>query len=182
MLSYSCAFQIALTWKSWDEVTAGFATQTVAMVEGMDVLLQKLDAEKVDFEWGVAPLPGRKTQAATLGGGHWVINKNSKNFDAAYKWIDFISSKDNLDMMDAYKRTSARKDADSQELIKNDERKQVFFRALDHARPRPIIAEWTQIDYDTIQPAFMSVLHEGADIREAMNKAAEQVNKIMAGE
>lgn len=172
----------AMTWKSWDELAAAFANQTIGMVEGMDVLLQKLYAQNVDFEWGVAPLPGRKTQAATLGGGHWVVNKNSKNLDAAYQWIDFITSKDNLSMLDAYQRTSARKDADSQEIIKNDPRKQVFFKALEYARPRPIIAEWTQIDYDTIQPAFMSVIHEGADIKTAMDKAAAQVDKIMAGE
>jgi multiple sugar transport system substrate-binding protein len=176
--------EAALAWKTWDELVAAFSNQTIAMVQGMTVMLQGLYAqENIDFEWGVAPLPGKVTQANTLGGGHWVINSNSDKLDAAWRWIDYISSSDNLGMMDAYSRISARRDAaEHQELLKNDDNLRVFFEALEYSRPRPIIPEWTQIDYDTIQPAFMRVIHEGADIRQVMNEAEEISNKILAGE
>ena len=174
--------EASLTWKSWDELAAGFENQSFAMCEGMDVLLQKL-ASKPDlgFEWGVAELPAKTAKASTLGGGHWVINKNSVQQDAAYAWIDFISGKNSLPMMDAYMRTSARADAGEQEIIKNDARKQVFVKALEYARPRPIIAEWTTIDYDCIQPAFMQVIFEGRDIDSAMDEAVTKATAALEG-
>ena len=173
--------EASLTWKSWDELAAGFANQSYAMCEGMDVMLQKLNASKdISFEWGVAELPSKAEKASMLGGGHWVINKNSEQQDAAYAWIDFISGKNSLPMMDSYMRTSARKDAGEQEIIKNDARKQVFVKSLEYARPRPIIAEWTTIDYDCIQPAFMQVIFEGRDISSAMDEAVTKAEAALA--
>jgi multiple sugar transport system substrate-binding protein len=173
--------EAALTWKSWDELATGFANQSFAMAEGMDVMLQILSRMQINFDWGVAELPARKTKASTLGGGHWVINKNSKQSDAAYKWIGFISSREqNLKLMDAYFRTSSRVDAGEQAIIKSDAKKQVCVAALAYARPRPIIPEWTVIDYDCIQPAFMRVIHEGQSIRAAMQRAEEQANAALA--
>jgi multiple sugar transport system substrate-binding protein len=173
--------EAALTWKSWDELAVGFANQTFAMAEGMDVMLQLLARQQINFDWGVAELPSRKNKASTLGGGHWAVNKNSKNYDAAYKWIDFISSKDqNLKIMDAYFRTSSRVDAGEQAIIKSDPKKQMCVAALAYARPRPIIPEWTVIDYDCLQPAFMKVIFEGQAIRPAMQRAEEQANAALA--
>ncbi len=172
--------EASLTWKSWDELSAGFANQTYAMCEGMDVMLQKLDAENITFDWGVAELPAKKEKASMLGGGHWVINKNSTQNEAAYAWIDFISSKDSLPMMDTYLRTSARVDAGEQEIIKSNPKKQIFVKSLEFARPRPILPEWTTIDYDCIQPAFMEVLFEGRDIPSAMKDAEKKAIAVLA--
>ncbi len=172
--------EAALTWKSWDELAAGFMNQSFAMCQGMSVMLQKLRANEPTFEWGVAELPSRKEKASTLGGGHWVINKNSKQAEAAYKWIDFISSKENLPMFDQYFRTSARTDAFEQETIKNDEAQKVFTKALEYARPRPMIPEWTTIDYDCIQPAFMKVIFEGKEIAPSMEEAEKLANEALA--
>ncbi len=171
--------EAALTWKSWDELAAGFANQTVGMCQGMTVMHQKLVDLEPDFEWGVAPLPSRKEAANTLGGGHWVINANSANPDAAWAWIDFISSKDNLSILDDYQRVSARKDALEQETVQSDPVKQVFVAALADSRPRPIIPEWTTIDYNCIQPAFMKVIFEGADIQTAMDEAEVLANEAL---
>ncbi|MGI9951816.1 sugar ABC transporter substrate-binding protein [Moorellaceae bacterium AZ2] len=171
----------AKTWKSWDELTAGFANQTVAMVQGMDVMYQKLKAMNVGFEWGVAPLPERKTKATTLGGGHWVINKNCKQPELAYKWIDFITSSENIWILDEYSRTSARKDADKLQKILQEPNKKVFYESLAFARPRPTIPEWTQIDYDTIQPEFMKVIQGTISPKEALENAAKKSQEILEG-
>ncbi|QRN85314.1 sugar ABC transporter substrate-binding protein [Clostridia bacterium] len=166
----------AMSWKSWDELTAGFASGTIGMCEGMNVMLSKLDKLDETFEWGVAVLPKQKEAAATLGGGHFVISNECENPELAYKLIEKITSADNLDMMDAYSRLSARKDSGNQKMAQEDERIAVFVQALEDARPRPTIPEWSTIDYDTIQPAFAKILWEGGDIEEEMNKAAEIVN------
>lgn len=173
--------EAALTWKSWDELATGFANQTVGMAQGMAVLREALGRQNAEFDWGVAPLPYSKEQANTLGGSHWVINKNSEQADAAYAWIDFISSKEQaLNICDEYLRISARKDALDQKNAKDDPVTQVFVEALDYARPRPTIPEWTTIDYDCIQPAFMKVIFEGADIQTTMQEAETQANAVLS--
>ncbi len=173
--------EAALTWKSWDELATGFANQTVGMAQGMAVLREALSRQNADFNWGVAPLPYSKEQANTLGGSHWVINKNSENADVAYAWIDYVSAKEQaLDICDGYLRISARKDALEQKNAKDDPVTQVFVEALDNSRPRPTIPEWTTIDYDCIQPAFMKVIFEGADIQTAMQEAETLANEALS--
>lgn len=172
--------EAALTWKAWDELAAGFANQTVAMAQGMAVLYNALERLDVTFDWGVAVLPGRKEQANTLGGSHWVINKNSENADLAYAWIEFISAKEQaLDINDAYLRISARKDAMEQKIAQESDITKVFVQALETSRPRPIIPEWTTIDYDCIQPAFMKVIFEGAEIEPSMADAEVAANAAL---
>ncbi|MEL7607895.1 MAG: extracellular solute-binding protein [Bacillota bacterium] len=172
--------EAALTWKAWDELAAGFANQTIGMCQGMAVLYNALEGLKPTFNWGVAVLPGRVEQANTLGGSHWVINKNSKNADLAYEWIKFISSKEQaLNLCDSYLRISARKDASEQKNVKDNEITKVFVQALETSRPRPIIPEWTTIDYDCIQPAFMKVIFEGAEIDPSMADAEVAANAAL---
>lgn len=166
----------AMSWKSWDELTAGFASGTIGMCEGMNVMLGKLDKLDETFEWGVTPLPSNTDSGATLGGGHFVISEECENPDVAYELIQKITASENLGMMDAYGRLSARTDSGNQKMAQEDERIAVFVEALKDAKPRPTIPEWTTIDYDTIQPAFAKILWEGGDIAEEMNKAAEIVN------
>lgn len=164
--------EAALTWKSWDELTVGFANESFAMCQGMSVLSTGLERQGVDFEMGVSLLPGQKEEANTLGGSHLVINKNTKDQELAYAFLDFLTDKEQaLDLCDQNGHIAARVDAEEQEIAKNDEVTQVFVKALETARPRPIIPEWTVIDYDCIQPAFMEVIFEGRDIDEAMAEA-----------
>ena len=172
--------EAALTWKGWDELAAGFANQTVGMCQGMAVLYNGLQGLDVTFDWGVCVLPGRAEQANTLGGSHWVVNKNSENADLAYAWIQFISAKEQaLDICDSYLRISARKDASEQVNVKDNEITKVFVQALETSRPRPIIPEWTTIDYDCIQPAFMKVIFEGAEIQPSMADAETAANAAL---
>lgn len=172
--------EAALTWKSWDELAAGFANQTVGMAQGMAVLYNALERLDTDFEWGVALLPAKEEAANTLGGSHWVVNKNSENADVAYAWIEYVSSKEQaLDICDEYLRISARKDAMEQKNVAGDPVVEVFVEALDTSRPRPIIPEWTTIDYDCIQPAFMKVIFEGSDIESAMQEAERLANEAL---
>ena len=52
-------------------------------------------------------------------------------------------------------------------------------QALETSRPRPIIPEWTTIDYDCIQPAFMKVIFEGAEIEPSMADAEVAANAAL---
>ena len=174
--------EAALVWKSWDELAAGFANQTFAMCEGNDSFMANINGVGgAEFEIGVAPLPGNVENATILGGHGWCINKNSDNVDAAYEWIKFMSSEESLPVLDTLGRLSARVDADQQEIVKNEVQMKAAFEAMPYARARLSIPEWSVIDYDCIQVAFMEVIFEGRDIKSAMADAAEKAAAALQG-
>jgi multiple sugar transport system substrate-binding protein len=83
---------------SWDGRVA-FATGKVAMYEAGSWFGGQMKSEfpKITKDWGVAPLPrGPAGCATTIGGDSLVVFDQSKNQDAAWKWIEFLSSKENL--------------------------------------------------------------------------------------
>lgn len=170
------------TWKSWEEIASGLATETVGMVFGFQNVFMKLENKSFDFEYGIAKLPkGRAGRASILGGGHLSINANSENPEAAYKWIDYMTSVETLYVFDESKRTSARKDAiEHQEFLKNNKKIEPLFESLEFAQPRPPIPKWTQVDYDTIQPQFMEILHEDKSVNDALNDAATNINELLS--
>jgi len=54
---------------------------------------------KIDGKWGVAPLPTQTSGsqcATTIAGDDLVISSGSKNQDAAWKWIEFLSAPRNI--------------------------------------------------------------------------------------
>lgn len=86
-----------LNSNSWDGRVA-FANGDVAMyVAGAwfaGVLLTEFpDATGL---WSAAPLPQDQRCATTIAGDHLVVFDASKNKEAAYKWLEFVSSPENM--------------------------------------------------------------------------------------
>lgn len=50
----------------------------------------------IDGLWAAAPLPERKRCATTVAGDTLVIPAGSKNHDASWKWVEFLSAPQNL--------------------------------------------------------------------------------------
>lgn len=173
--------EAAKSWKSWDELHAAFVSQTIAMYEVGDWGFAAVDGMAPDFEWGVVALPKDERQASVVGGANWIINPNSKNPDAAYKWVQFITGPEVFGLMDGYKRLAARSGGD-QQIVKDDPRMQVIVDSLGFSRARPAIPNWTTVDYDCIQPAFLKVYLEGVDIPTAMEEAEACTNQVLAEE
>jgi multiple sugar transport system substrate-binding protein len=82
---------------SWDgRVT--FATGKVAMYEAGAWFAGTMQGEfpKINGKWAVAPLPQDQKCATTIAGDTLVIMRQSKNADAAWKWITFLTSPKNM--------------------------------------------------------------------------------------
>jgi ABC-type glycerol-3-phosphate transport system substrate-binding protein len=172
--------EAAKTWQSWDELEAAFASGLIAMYEAGDWVLAPTDAKKPAFEWGVAPLPMEKTTSSEVGGANWMINKNTKNPDAAYKWVEFITGPDVFGLMDSYKRQAARKGG-TQQIDTADPRMQVFLGILDYAQALPSQPNWTNVDYNCLEPDFQKVLLQGASVESVMADAETCGNNALAG-
>jgi ABC-type glycerol-3-phosphate transport system substrate-binding protein len=173
--------EAAKAWKVWDELAAAFASGTIAMYQVGDWGLSGVERFKPNFEWAVAPLPMRKSKASVIGGANWMINKNTKNPDAAYRFLRFISGPKVYGMLDSYNRLSARKGSLSgQQLLKSNPRLQSFASLLKYGRARPPIPNWSQVEFDCLQPAFLNVILKGAEVKKVMADAEVCANKILA--
>jgi multiple sugar transport system substrate-binding protein len=86
-----------LNASAWD-ARVPFANGDVAMLMAGGWLVGELMTQYPDAtgKWAVAPLPTDKRCATTIAGDHAVIFTGSKNKEAAYKWIEFISAPDNM--------------------------------------------------------------------------------------
>jgi ABC-type glycerol-3-phosphate transport system substrate-binding protein len=82
---------------SWDGRVA-FAEGTVGMYVAGAWLAGVLQQEFPDIagKWAMAPLPEDKRCATTIAGDGLVIFKGSKNPDAAWKWLEFVSAPENM--------------------------------------------------------------------------------------
>lgn len=164
--------EAAKTWKGWSELGAAFTEGVIGMFEAGDWAIGIVDGMEPEFEWGVAPLPMGEEKATLVGGANWVVNANTDHPDAAVRWAEYITGPAVFDLMDGYNRLAARRGAaEEQAIVQNDPRMQVFVGSLDYARARPTLPTWTSIDYDCLQPAFLQVILEGAEIDTAMAEA-----------
>lgn len=166
--------EAAKTWQGWSELGAAFANEVIAMYEVGDWGIGIVDDMDPDFEWGVAPLPMNGERATLVGGANWVVNANTEHPEAAVAWVEYITGPAVFELMDGYNRLAARRGAaEEQAIVQNDPRMQVFVDSLDYARARPTIPTWTSIDYDCLQPAFLEVILEGAEVDAAMADAEQ---------
>ncbi len=164
--------EAAKTWRGWAELGAAFANGVIAMFEAGDWGITSVNAAAPDFEWGIAPLPTFRQDASLVGGANWVVNANTDNPEAAWRWLEYVSGPAVFPLLDDYNRMAARRGAETeQEIVASDPRMQTFADMLDTARARPTNPLWTSVDYDCVQPAFMQVILEGADVYEAMAEA-----------
>ncbi|WP_052487870.1 ABC transporter substrate-binding protein [Gordoniibacillus kamchatkensis] len=169
----------ALTWKSWDELNAAFGAGLVGMYQSGAWSLDSLKKANLNFDWGVFPSPAGKQQATVLGGMDWVIGKNTKYPDAAYKWIEFITNKENMSVLSDFSRISARKDNKEQAIFKDPQMK-VFVESIAFAKARPALTAWSDIDYKVLQPAFLKIVLKDADVKQTMDEAVTQANEILS--
>src|SRR5215216_2346092 len=86
-----------LNASAWD-ARVPFGNGDVAMMMAGGWLVGELMTQFPDAtgKWAVAPLPQDARCATTIAGDHLVIFEGSKNKEAAYKWLEFISAPDHM--------------------------------------------------------------------------------------
>ncbi len=89
-----------LASNSWDGRVA-FANGDVGMYVAGAWFAGVLLTEFPDAtgKWATAPLPENKKCATTIAGDNLVVFSGSKNPEAAYKWIEFVSAPHNMSML-----------------------------------------------------------------------------------
>lgn len=142
------------------------------------------DESAVKGKVGVAPIPkgpnGDATGKATLGGWNLAINKNSKNKDAAWTFIEFMTGEEaqkiqaieggNLPV-----RQNLYKDAD---VIKANPHFESMYDVLVNALPRPVSPFYPKIS-ESIQINTHKFLMGEIDAKTAVENMAKEIQEIL---
>lgn len=100
---------------------------------------------QINGKWSVALMPLKKTRTSFIGGSDLVIFKNSKRKESAWKFLEFMGSRDG--QIEWYKITNslpANKKAWNTPLLKNPIIS-VFQKQLEDTRVPPTIAQYARV-------------------------------------
>lgn len=139
--------------------------------------------KELQNNWMVAPLPSPDNNypgVSLAGGASLVIANSSKNKDAAWKFVEFLSKKES--QLKFYKTVAdlpAVKEAWLDPLLANDKYMQAFYAQLQRAVPTPKIPEWEQIVISKIQTTTEKTAKKSVSVDEALKTLDNDVNTIL---
>ncbi|MGE5675725.1 MAG: ABC transporter substrate-binding protein [Mycobacterium leprae] len=163
---------------SWDEVYAPFIQGKAAMFIGGDWAKGTIDKNAPNIKYDIAMLPKGKVNATVAGGYNLAIGKNSKNADAAWKLIQFLTGKDGEAMMEAYGRIPARKDVTNSDWAKKDPFAGLFIQQAQYGVPQPAYPSWPKVS-DVIGEAFDAVIQGQKSPEQALKDAQAKAQPIV---
>ena len=132
---------------------------------------------KLDF--GIAPLPKGKEAATVIGGYDLAIPATSKNVDAAWDFIRWLTAQEQEGVLQEYKRIQARKDIVDSAFAKQDPLIEVFVDQSAAGRARATVPQWDEIENTILADAWDSVILGQSKPADALNKAVQQTNDLL---
>jgi multiple sugar transport system substrate-binding protein len=100
----------------------------------------------IDGKWAVVPMPKKKTGTSFIGGGNLVVFKDSKNKDAAWAFVEFLSRPETQVLW--YKEISALPAVQSaweDAALSGDDQLKVFESQLEDTQAVPALATWSEL-------------------------------------
>jgi ABC-type sugar transport system, periplasmic component len=170
---------------TWDEVATVFGSGQVAM--GMNYHDMKLDPKVEGGKTGYFVFPGVENNGNIVRGPHFGswgvgINKYSKNKQAAYELVEYLTSPDvqieYLNFNQHVTRISAYEASANFENEQTREYYQVLGESLNIGVGRPRITNYDQVS-EVVQIAVSEYLFNKKSAKEALDEAAMQVEKLM---
>jgi multiple sugar transport system substrate-binding protein len=168
-----------IAYDRWDDICNAFLSQKIAMyiTGNWEIGDTKEGAE---FDWGIAPHPVQKERSSFLGGASLIIPGNAENKEAAWKWIDFLTSRDSMKYLEEYDRIPARNDAADAEHVKSDPLYKLFALEIPHAISHASI--YAGVIRSEIGVAFDEVMINNMDPKTALDEAALRIQNEMRPE
>ncbi len=133
-------------------------------------------------KWGTAPLPGKNGYpgASLAGGSSLVMFKNSKNKEAAWKFVEFLSEKGTqLAFFRETNNLPAVVSAWDEPYFKNDKFIRAFYEQFQNVVATPKIPEWEQIVFAKLQQYAEYAARGTMTGEEAMKAMDKEVNIIL---
>jgi multiple sugar transport system substrate-binding protein len=145
-------------------------------------ILQNPDESKVVDKVGVAPLPkGDKESAAALGGWMMGINKYSKNKEAAWEFVKFVTGPEGQKISALYSHSPTYLPTyDDPEVQKANPlyADENFVKGVSAAIPRPVSPEYPKIS-EIIQVEVSKALAGKQSAEEAVKNMEQQLKEVV---
>jgi arabinogalactan oligomer/maltooligosaccharide transport system substrate-binding protein len=180
-----CAFRNRDFANDYNNMMTAFKNGDVAMIvngpwASADILTGKAFRSSSNF--GIAPLPaGPKGQGSPVGGHSYVISRNSKNFDAAYTFVQWLSSAQNQGILaEKNNLLPTRQSAYALPNVKKNRLLGDFLKQMKVATNRPVIPEGGQI-YADFTPNVQKLLQGQITAKAAAQAVASAWGKFLRG-
>jgi multiple sugar transport system substrate-binding protein len=158
---------------SWDQITAPFAQQLVAMTIIGDFGIQPVVAAAPKLKFEVAPLPRGKEAATITGGFNLAIPRSSHNVTAAWDFISWMVNSKQIWILDDYDRMSALKDISGSAYAKNPLHAG-FVEQAAVAHALPPVPDMGNINWNFLANAWSAtILGQGSPESELLNAASQ---------
>ncbi len=145
--------------------------------------MKKRLPKSLQSSWMTAPLPSPDENYpgySLAGGSSLVLNKDSKNLDYAWKWIEYLSKSET--QLYFYKLVSslpAVKEVWNDSVFVNDPYMKAFYIQLNKTKATPKIPEWEQIVFSKIQQYAEAAAAGKMNPEEALRLLDKDANKIL---
>ena len=109
-------------------------------------LITDAGGKKLDGKWDVAKMPVKDSGTSFVGGGNMVVFKQSKNKEAAWKFVDWLSQP--AQQAKFYEEAAALpavQDAWQEPALKQDENVALFGEQLEDTKAPPAIPRWDEV-------------------------------------
>lgn len=157
-----------------------FSAEKVAMFEGGPWMVEQIQQDNPNLEFGVALMPADKKEASVLGGENLGIVASSKHIDEAWKFLKYVG--DFNTMKEFISQTGyfpPRSDVAKEKEWTDDPIKKVFAEQMASAMPRGPSAKWPEIS-EAIYNALQEIEVGQASPKAALDKAQTQIESAIA--
>jgi multiple sugar transport system substrate-binding protein len=138
----------------------------------------KLGGDKMKDNIGVFQMPKNKTATSFVGGSNFVVFKNGKNKDSAWKLVKYLSdAKTQAEWFKLSTDLPAVKSAWDDPSISSDPLLPVFGKQLDDAKAPPAVVNWEQVAtaFDTEVEKMAKAGQSPADTAKAIQTKASSI-------
>lgn len=158
-------------------MTDGFGTYRYAMMLEGPWKIAELDGAYPDVEYGTSYIPAGDGGAVSVLGGEDIAMFTSAKKDAAWKFMDFMTSEYAEVEMAKCSQIPVNKAALETETVKSQSFAP-FIEAIKTAKARPTVASWSEIDNE-LTSAMYSVVSGSKSARTAMDELAVKMDALL---
>jgi multiple sugar transport system substrate-binding protein len=166
---------------NWDQqaVLKEFENERAALMINGPWQIGPLEADVPKLTWEVATIPKAQQGASVLGGENIAITQASKNVDAAWEFVKWTQTPENLIRYNAMAgKIPSRKDAAEDEQWTGDPALKVFVDQLAVAKPRAYGPKYPEISA-AIQEMLQAALTGSSGVDEAITQAAGKIKPLI---
>ncbi len=159
-------------------MTDGFGTgRYIFLLEG-PWKTAELAGAYPDMAYGNCQLPAGEAGSISVLGGEDIAMFNGSHKDAAWKFMQFMTSPFAEEEMAKCGQIPVNKTALESETVKNASFAP-FLEAITTAKARPAVATWSEIDNE-LTTAMTKILVNGADVKETLDALAVTIDGLLA--